>query len=233
MKINTSSSNPALIRIIEDPTQVITLDANFLIPPYRKRFTKRGIKFEQFREIWLDPIFRAFPNLAIHESVYEELVDISPQAFVDEKYGINPPGIIIHRDSSLTEVESMLRDSIEEKIASLTKYDPILDNKDDRGEVKSLSFIAVKGLLYFAAHDNNAIQLIEKSEEWSTGLDNIQAIKMYELIYYLYENDLADKIAMKMLYKYQYYLTDREKSTNPNWGYFSSTMNNLYASYFK
>jgi len=102
-----------------------------------------------------------------------------------------------------------------------------------RGEVKSLSFIAVKGLLYFAAHDNNAIQLIEKSEEWSTGLDNVQAIKMYELIYYLYGNDLADKTAMKMLYKYQYYLTDREKSTNPNWGDFSSTMDNLYASYFK
>jgi hypothetical protein len=33
--------------------------------------------------------------------------------------------------------------------------------------------IAVKGLLYFAAHDNNAIQLIEKSAEWSTGLHPI------------------------------------------------------------
>src|SRR6056297_3214153 len=139
MKIDISSSNPALISIIEDPAQVITLDANFLIPPYRKRLTKRGVKFEQFREIWLDPIFGAFPNLAIHEAVYEELVDVSPQAFVDEKYRVEPPGIIIHRDSSLTAVESVLRDSIEEKIAFLTDYDPMLDNKDDRGEVKSLS----------------------------------------------------------------------------------------------
>jgi hypothetical protein len=31
--------------------------------------------------------------------------------------------------------------------------------------VKSLSYIAVKGLLYFVANDNNAIQLIEKTAE--------------------------------------------------------------------
>ena len=186
MKINLTHPNPALISIIEDPEQIITLDANFLIAPDRRPITKKGIRFEQFKEIWLDPIFSVFPNLAIHEAVYDELVGISPQNYVDAKRDSIPPEIIIHKDSSLTEVEKILRDTIESKIASLTKYDPMLDNKDDRGEVKSLSYIAVKGLLYFAANDNNAIQLIEKSEEWSTGLDNVQAIKMYELIYYLY-----------------------------------------------
>lgn len=232
MKINLTHPNPALISIIENLEQIITLDANFLIPPDRSRITRRGIGFEQFREIWLDPIFSAFPNLAIHEAVYDELVGISPQNYVDTKMDNKPPEIIIHKDSSLTEVEKILRDTIESRIASLTKYDPLLDNKDDRGEVKSLSFIAVKGLLYFAAHDNTAIQLIEKSEEWSTGLDNVQAIKMYELIYYLYRSELGDKTAMKMLYKYQYYLTDREKSTNPSWGEFISGMENLYETYF-
>ena len=73
----------------------------------------------------------------------------------------------------------MLRDSIEEKNYPHTKYDPLLDNKDDRGEVKSLAYIAVKELLYFAANDSNAIQLIEKAEEWETSLDNVQAIQMY------------------------------------------------------
>ena len=220
MKINLTHTNPALTSIIKDPEQIITLDANFLIAPDRSRITKKGIGFEKFKQIWLDPIFSAFPNLAIHESVYDELVGISPQHYVDAKKNSNPPEIIIHEDSSLSEVERILRYTIESKIVSLTKYDPILDNKDDRGEVKSLSYIAVKGLLYFAAHDNNAIQLIEKSEEWSTGLDNVQAIKMYELIYYLYRNDLADKTAMKMLYKYQYYLTDREKKYKPWLGRF-------------
>lgn len=165
--------------------------------------------------------------------MYDELIGISPQHYVDTKRDITPPEIIIHKDSSLTEVEKILRDTIESRIASHTKYEPLLDNKDDRGEVKSLSFIAVKGLLYFAANDNTAIQLIEKSEAWSTGLDNVQAIKMYELIYYLFRNDLADKTAMKMLYKYQYYLTEREKSTNPGWGDFYSIMDNFYESYFR
>jgi len=232
MKIELAKPNPALVSIIHDPKQIITLDANFLIPPDRSGITKRGIGFEKFKEIWLDPIFNAFPNLAVHESVYDELVGISAQNYVDDQRDSEPSKIIIHSDSSLTEVEKYLRDTIELKIASRTKYDPIRDNKDDRGEVKSLSYIAVKGLLYFAAHDYNAIQLIEKSEEWSTGLDNVQAIKMYELIYYLYMNDLADKTAMKMLYKYQYYLTDREKSTNPSWGDFSSSMDGLYESFF-
>lgn len=224
MKINLTHPNPALISIIENPKQMITLDANFLIPPDRSRITKRSIGFEQFKKIWLDPIFSAFPNLAIHESVYDELVGISAQKYVDAKRNSKPPEIIVHKDSSLTEIERILRDTIESKIASLTKYDPMIDNKDDRGEVKSLSFIAVKGLLYFAAHDNNAIQLIEKSEEWSTGLDNVQAIKMYELIYYLCKNNLGSKTAMKMLYKYQYYLTNHKKSINPSWGDFSSSL---------
>lgn len=233
MKVNLTHPNPALISIIEDPEQIITLDANFLMAPDRRPITKRPIGFEQFREIWLDPIFSIFPNLAIHEYVYDELVGVSPRNYVDSKRDTIPPEIIIHKDSSLTEVEKILRDTIESRIASHTKYEPLLDNKDDRGEVKSLSYIAVKGLLYFAANDNIAIQLIEKSEEWSTGLDNVQAIKMYELIYYLYRKERADKTAMKMLYKYQYYLTDREKSTNPGWGDFSSIMNSLYESYFK
>ena len=84
----------------------------------------------------------------------------------------------------------------------LTKYDPLLDNKGDRGEVKTLAYIAVKGLPYFAAHDSNALQLVEKAEEWSTGLDNIQPIRMYELIYYLYTMNLGEKQSLRVLYKY-------------------------------
>lgn len=153
MKINLENPNPALISIIENPEQIITLDANFLIAPDRRPITKRGIRFEQFTEIWLDPIFSAFPKLAIHEAVYDELVGISPQNYVEAKKDNDPPEIIIHMDSSLNEVEKVLRDAIETRISSHTKYEPLLDNKDDRGEVKSLSYIAVKGLLYFAAND--------------------------------------------------------------------------------
>ncbi len=90
--------------------------------------------------------------------------------------------------------------------------------------------MAVKGLLYFAAHDSNAIQLIEKSDVWNTGLDNVQAIKMYELIYYLLKTENGSKETLRMLYKYQYCLTKREKSSNPEWGTFVDEMDKLYGS---
>lgn len=231
MKININILNPSLVSIFQNPTQIITLDANFLIPPDRSRYAKRSFDFPLFKKVWLDPIFSTFPKLAIHEAVYEELVLSSIQEYIQDLLEKTPPTIIIHKDSSLTAVEKVLRDSIEAKIYPHTNYEPMIDNKDDRGEVKSLSYIAVKGLLYFAAHDNNAIQLIEKSEEWSTGLDNVQAIQMYELIYYLYAKDLGDKKSLRILYKYQYYMTNFEKNTNPEWAEFTTQMNNLYKEY--
>jgi hypothetical protein len=229
MKINLKEVNPSLISIFNNPNQIITLDANFLIPPDRSRIIRRGFDFLLFKKVWLDPIFTAFPMIAIHEAVYDELViTTSLREYVEMLKAENPPKIIIHSDSELTAVEKILRDSIEDKIYPHTNYDPTLDNKDDRGEVKSLSHIAVKGLLYFAAHDNNALQLIEKAEQWSTGLDNVKAIQMCELIFYLYTNNLGEKDSLRMLYKYQYYLTEHEKKTNPEWGEFTSTMGNIY-----
>lgn len=228
MKVDVTVSNPALVSIFENPNQIITLDANFLIPPDRSRYGARGFKFEKFREIWLEPVFCAFSNIAIHEAVYGEIVAPMIKTYIDTLLNKTPPVMIIHKDSTLTEVENILRDSIESKIYPYTNYEPMLDNKDDRGEVKSLSYIAVKNLLYFAAHDNNAIQLVEKSEEWLTGLDNVKAIKMYELIYYLYSKNFGDSKSLRMLYKYQYYLTDNEKRTNPEWRVFKDKMNELY-----
>jgi len=211
MKVELTSSSPALEGIFCNPNQIINLDANFLIPPDRSKYTQRAIDFRKFQHIWLDPIFEVFPSLAIHEAVYDELVMPSVKSYIDATIQDVPPRLSVHKDSSLTPEEHVLRNSIEEKIYPLTKYDPLLNNKDDRGEVKSLSYIAVKGLLYFAAHDSNTIQLIEKAEEWATGLDNIQAVKMYELIFYLYRTDSSEKKNLRILYKYQYHLTNYEK----------------------
>ena len=47
MKINLTHPNQALRSIIEEPEQIITLDANFLIAPDRRPITKRGIDFKQ------------------------------------------------------------------------------------------------------------------------------------------------------------------------------------------
>jgi hypothetical protein len=114
-------------------------------------------------------------------------------------------------------------------LKSIFKHPDQIITMDARGEVKALAYIAVEELPYFAANDSNAIQLVEKAEEWTTGLDNVQAIKMYELIYYLHNMNFGDKKSLRMLYKYQYNLTPYEKRNNPEWGQFVEGMDSLYS----
>ena len=40
MKVDITSPNPALESIFSNPNQIITLDANFLIPPDRSKYAK-------------------------------------------------------------------------------------------------------------------------------------------------------------------------------------------------
>lgn len=51
---------------------------------------------------------------------------------------------------------------------------------------------------------------------------------MYELIYYLYKTGRYDNKALRILYKYQYYLTAGDKRINPEWGCFVEQMDLLY-----
>jgi len=50
---------------------------------------------------------------------------------------------------------------------------------------------------------------------------------MHELIFYLYKAALGDKKSLRMLYKYQYYLTRNEKNSNPEWNKFIELMETL------
>ena len=71
MKVDVYQKNVALEKLFEIPDTEILLDANLLIPPDRSRFGVRPIAFTQYKEIWLEPLFNEFKNLAIHETVYE------------------------------------------------------------------------------------------------------------------------------------------------------------------
>ncbi|MDY0243584.1 MAG: hypothetical protein RBQ89_02090 [Sphaerochaeta sp.] len=144
MTVDVASKSPGLVSLFNDPNQVITLDANFLIPPDRQISSVKGIPFSLFQTCWLDPIFVTFPQLAIHEAVHDELVSLDIKAFIQAKVNESPPQIIIHKDSELTAVEYMLRDSIEAKIFPYTRYDPQINNREERGEVKTLAYIAVQ-----------------------------------------------------------------------------------------
>ena len=90
MRVDVEKKNPALESLFTDPEQTIFLDANFFIPPDRSRMGTKPIPFLKFCEIWLDPIFDAFPNLAIHESVYHELVADAVKKYADERQSESP-----------------------------------------------------------------------------------------------------------------------------------------------
>ena len=229
MKVDTKEVNPAFQSIIQNPGQKVFLDANFFIPPDRSEVAKvRAYSFIDFKECWLIPLLSEFTGLAIHESVYDELVADSVKEYADEQTSCIPSKLRIHYDSELSGLEEALRNTYINKIAVHSLYNPTRDNAKDRGEVRSLSFMAVKQFLYFAANDALPVRLIKDAAKLLTGLDDMQIVQMYELIYYLYKTGRYDNKALRILYKYQYYLTAGDKRMNPEWGCFVEQMDLLY-----
>lgn len=230
-KVNTSYKNEALVSLIKNPNQPLVVDANFFIPPDRSKENKKikPIHFKSFKSIWLDNLIDTFKPIIIHEAVYEEFQTKDVKNLVDENINKKPPFIIIVKDSDLNKNEELIRKTIEEKISKHTQYEPVLDNKDDRGEVKSLSYIAVKNLLYFCSQDANSIRLIEEAEKLDTNLESVSAIRMYEILYYFIINNIGNKDLLRVLYKYMYYSTNSDKNINPSWIEFKESMDKLYS----
>ena len=228
MTVNTKEMNPALSSLSHDYEQVVFLDANILIVPDRSKIGGRQITFQKYREYWLEPLFDAFPNLAVHESVYAELAAGAVKTFADEKKEEIPAGLRVFKDSELTDREKNLFEMQIDKIAPFSGYIPERDNAKDRGEIRSLAYMAVKRYLYFAANDRLPMQLIYKAEEMETGLEDIRLLQSYEILYYLYKTGRYNNKGIRMLYKYQYYLTGQEKKQNPDWSSFITAMDDLY-----
>lgn len=226
--INKDTANPALISIIENPRQVILLDTNALLAPDRSGENRKlkPISFEVFRDEWIEPLLDAFPCMAIHEAVLAEIITPLERNYVDEQLKREPPRLTLLSDADLNPQEEILRRTIEHRIAAHTAYNPTLDKGADRGEVKSLAYIATKGLLYFCSHDSNALRLIEHAEKLDTNLDTVAALKFYEVLYYLNKRQIGNSVILRMIYKYLYYLTKKEKAANPR------AMDKLYESAF-
>lgn len=229
MRVDTQQINPAFQSLLQDPEQKIFLDANFFIPPDRSKLGKiKPYKFETFKEYWLVPLMTEFSGLSIHESVYDELVADKVREYTDEQATGVPPKLKIHYDKELSDSELAMMNYYIAKIAVHSMYDPGSDNAKDRGEVRSLSYMAVKKFLYFAANDALPIRLIKNADKLNTGLDDMEVVQMYELIYYLFKTGKYDKGQIRILYKYQYYLTPNDKKTNPEWGLFIEQMDKTY-----
>ena len=71
--------------LFESDNQVIFLDTNFFITPCRSRMGAKPIVFSKYREYWLEPLFDAFSNLSIHETVYGGLVDVMVKTLLMKK----------------------------------------------------------------------------------------------------------------------------------------------------
>ncbi|MFF2878140.1 hypothetical protein ACFVR2_17645 [Gottfriedia sp. NPDC057991] len=228
-KVNISERNEALVSLIENYAQVIPMDACILIPPNRQKENSSipEIDFKLYKKLWLDPIFLTFPYLAIHEAVLKEcFTPADLYSFLTGEIAKNR--LVLLSDNNLTTTEKTYRDSIEIKIAKYTSYNPVQDNSDDRGEVKTLAHIKTKNYLYFCSRDSNAIRLVQNSEKYETSLDNIHVLHIYEIAYYLVRMNMCTSNQMKTIYKYIYHLTPKEKSNNLSWGEFLTAMDTLY-----
>ena len=138
MRVDVEKKNPALESLFTDPEQTIFLDANFFIPPDRSRMGTKPIPFLKFCEIWLDPIFDAFPNLAIHESVYHELVADAVKKYADERQSESPSHLRVYKDAELNEAEQALMQA-----CSCRKQDRtglhVLQTEDSRRALQELA----------------------------------------------------------------------------------------------
>lgn len=217
MRVDLSKPNKALLSLIESYDQILPLDANLLIPTDRSLVLGKQaiLDLSTYKKWWLDPLFKTFPYLAIHQAVYDEVI-VKPDLarYIDGK--IQESVLIILNDEDLNETEEALCQTVEYKIAASTNYEPELNNKDDRGEVKSLAYIYVKDLLYFCSNDSNALRLVERAEELETNLEGLVTIKLYEIIYFLYKMKMTKIEYMRAMYKLHYWATSHEKRTNPS-----------------
>lgn len=226
VRVDVSQLQISVSELIQNPDQIITLDANFFLPPDRREEGAiREFSFEQFQRIWLDPFFTVFKNLAIHEAVKQELVSSKERAYAEKR--ITESALNVFRDTDLSPVEMAIRNTKERLIAPYTSYVPALDNKDDRGEVKSLAYLGAKGYIYFASNDRKALRLVDEANRLKTSLDDQMTIKFYEGIYLLRRFNAIPADEVKWLYKYLYCLTKKDK-VNPGWGEFNAGMEKLY-----
>ena len=232
MKINRveiTAPNPVVQAILTNPAISITVDANIFIPPDRSKENEHipSWSVSQFREIWLVPILQTFPNISMHESVYAEILGDS-KVIVDQEIAKVPPGILLLKDNDLNPTEQAYRNAIEKLIAVHTAYNPTLNNSDDRGEVKSLAYMATRNMVYFCSHDNGALRLIDEAVILQTSLDSLAAVRSYEIILLLIRLGNGDPAKLRHLYKYLYYLTKSDKKYNASWDEFRRCMDDLY-----
>ena len=149
IKVDTVKKNAALFTLIKNPDTTVFLDANVFIPADRSKLNTKAFDFSSWKKFWLDPLFECFSGLAVHESVQKELINSKERNYADEKEQFNR--LKVFKNESLSPMERNCYNTYLRRLAVYSKYSPELDNSKDRGEVQTLSYMATKKYLYFAA----------------------------------------------------------------------------------
>jgi hypothetical protein len=130
----------------------------------------------------------------------------------------------VFNDESLSYNEQILRNTIESEIGNCISYSALYNEKQDRGEIKTLSFMAVKEYKYLVSNDNDCVIIVRNK------LPNCSIIFTYELIYLLSEIYPKKAEDLRKLYRFLYYSISKDKQHNPSRSDFKTKMSILYKS---
>ena len=64
--------------------------------------------FGDFKDCWLIPLLSEFSGVAVHESVYDELVAENVKTYAEEQLNADPAKLKIYRDKELSDTEVAL-----------------------------------------------------------------------------------------------------------------------------
>ncbi len=175
----------------------ILMDANILMVGIERRGSDSAYSFKSMRELFLEPLFKSFTDIYIHEEVYKEL-DEEARIFVDTYVGKNVKIVtengLYGKDPLYTTIFNHIADH------ELVNY--VRGSSKDRGEVYSLAYAAYHNMNYFCSKEI-MVDLIAAELEDLKEVDIItfDIVLLSAYVYYAKRNDNTKSKGLKAIYK--------------------------------
>ena len=184
----------ALHDLLNEP---VLFDANIFMVGIENRGSDKNCSFDNMKKLYIEPLFKSFTNILIHEQVYNEL-DHEARAYVDSYVG---KSVTIVTENGLYGVDPIYT-TIFNNISShnLVRYNK--GNSKDRGEVYSLAYAAFHGINYFCSKeimfDNVAHDLPDLG---NVSIITFDIVLLQAYLYHIDRNDTTNNKALKSIYK--------------------------------
>ena len=190
----TPLKSTALHKLLNEP---VLFDANIFMVGIENRVSDKNCSFDNIKKLFLEPLFKSFNNILIHEKVYNEL-DEEAKVYVDSYIGKN---VSIVSENGLYGVDPIYT-TIFNNISShdLVRYNR--GNSKNCGEVYSLAYAAFHGINFFCSKeimvDNVAHDLLDLSD---VSIITFDIILLQAYLYYAERKDTSNNKALKAVYK--------------------------------